>query len=366
MKAAFAVIAVLCLLLCGCQAFMEGEYQWQASHPVDRVPEADEKVSADTYPKLLQALKDLVHAGSAQGTVFVDRYDAKVLQADVQKAIRQLQKEDPIAAYAVQEIKCDAGTAGSRAALAVSITYIHDQTEIRRIRRVADNEKAWAEIQKTLVVGDASLVLFVDAYDPENADFEQMTGNFFLQMPQSLMELPQMVVSVYPEDGASRVVELKFIYQTGRDSLKSMQDFVARVFSSADLYVSQDAPEGEKLSQLYSFLMNRFDYKMGTSITPTYHLLCYGIGDSRAFASVYAAMCRQAGLDARVVTGTRDGEPWHWNIVQNDGVYYHVDLLRSSSLEDFQLWTDEQMEGYVWDFSLYPACGATENEEILE
>ncbi len=366
MKALTALIIAFCLLLCGCQAFTQGEYQWEASHPIDNVSGTDEDVSAGTYEELLQALQELVHGGDTQGTVFVDGYDPKSLPEDVRRAAAQLQEADPIAAYAVQEITWDLGTTGSRAALAVNVSYVHDKTEIRRIRHVADNGAAWEEVQKALVASEASLVLYVADYDPETGDFEQLTGNFFLQMPQSLMELPQVVVSVYPEAGESRVVELKFVYQTARDSLKSMQDFVARVFSSAELYVSQDAPEGEKLAQLYSFLMNRFDYKIGTSITPTYHLLCYGVGDSRAFASVYAAMCRQAGLDARVVSGTRDGESRYWNIVANEGVYYHVDLLQCSTLEEFTLKTDAEMEGYVWDFSLYPACGPVENEEILE
>ena len=69
------------------------------------------------------------------------------------------------------------------------------------------------------------------------------------------------------------------------------------VFESAVLYVSGDGAEKQKFSQLYAFLMERFDYKVETSITPAYSLLRHGVGDSRAFATVYAAMCRLAGLE---------------------------------------------------------------------
>ena len=102
--------------------------------------------------------------------------------------------------------------------------------------------------------------------------------------------------------------------------------------------------------------MERFDYKQETSITPAYSLLRHGTGDSRAFAQIYAAMCRDSGLTCMSVTGTREGEPWTWNIILDGEAYYHVDLLRCSEIGKYQEWTDEEMEGYVWDYSAYPAC----------
>ena len=102
--------------------------------------------------------------------------------------------------------------------------------------------------------------------------------------------------------------------------------------------------------------MERFDYKVETSITPSYSLLRHGVGDSRAFATVYAAMCRAANLECIVVTGTRSGEPWSWNMICEDGYYWHVDLLNSNEKGKFEKKLDADMEGYVWDYSAYPLC----------
>ena len=128
------------------------------------------------------------------------------------------------------------------------------------------------------------------------------------------------------------------------------------VFEAAELYVSGDGAERQKYSQLYGFLMERFDYTVETSITPAYSLLHHGVGDSRAFATVYAAMCRRAGMECLMVTGTRSGEPWVWNIIQVGGIYRHVDLLQCSVQGRFQEKTDAEMSGYVWDYSAYPEC----------
>ena len=81
------------------------------------------------------------------------------------------------------------------------------------------------------------------------------------------------------------------------------------------------------------------------------------MGDSKAFADVYGAMCRQVGLECITVSGTRMGEAWHWNMVKVDGAYYHLDLLGSHRGGAFRLLTDDQMSGYVWDYSALPTGG---------
>ena len=67
-------------------------------------------------------------------------------------------------------------------------------------------------------------------------------------------------------------------------------------------------------------------------------------------------MCRQSGLECQVVVGTRAGEPWFWNMVLDDGYYYHVDLLDCWQKGSYQELTDNLMANYVWDYSAYPVC----------
>ncbi len=358
------IVLALCLLLSGCSEFVDGNYSWEESHPIEAAPIVGGEISAATYSQLYNALVRLVEVGSAQGTIFVGDYAASQLEADVAKAVANVQNDDPIASYAVEAIRCDLGTSGARRVLAVQISYIHDWTEIRKIKRVSNTEQAREVIDSALVACDTGVVMHIASY--KDVDFEQMVEDFTQLNPQQVMELPQVNVNIYPEQGRSRVVEIKFSYQTSRETLKSMQNEVQRFFSSASWYVSSDGTDQQNLSLLYGFLMNRFDYKLETSITPSYHLVRNGGGDSRAFATVYSALCRQAGLECMMVAGTRAGEPWYWNIVLDDGIYYHVDLLASKELDDFYQWADRDMEGYVWDISAYPACGPEEEPPAEE
>jgi len=197
----------------------------------------------------------------------------------------------------------------------------------------------------------AELVLYINDFSA--TDFNQWLDDYVTLHPDTVMEKPSIAISYYPETGIDQILEFKFIYQNSRDSLKNYQRRVISIFEAAELYVSGDGSELQKYSQLYAFLMERYDYQIQTSLTPAYSLLIHGVGDVKAFATVYAAMCRKAGLDCTTVSGTRDGEAWFWNLISVDDAYYHVDLLRCSENGSFSPKADDQMQGYVWDYSAY-------------
>lgn len=350
-KAALALALCGCLALSGCAGLFDGHYESVKPHEQQSADMGSGMIVAVDYEQLCGALTDLVEAGTEEGVISVSDYRQEQIEADMLRAVREVRQENAVAAYAVKEISFDLGTRGG-AAMAVTIEYLHDRSEIQEISQVENMEEALSAIAGSLNRCDAGLVLRVREY--EDTDLVQVVESYALEHPELVMELPQVSVNIYPEAGVDRVVEVKYSYQTSRDSLKNMRNQVQPFFDAAALYVSGDAEEGEKYSQLFSFLMERYEYQHSTSITPTYSLLRHGVGDSKAFATVYAAMCRLAELECMVVSGTYNGESRYWNIICEDGVYYHVDLLR----DEFKKRTDRQMGSYVWDYSAYPACGA--------
>lgn len=355
-KKLIILLLLLCLLLSGCESLFDGHYSSVKPHEQQPNSNASQKVSASNYDQLYLALTRSIQSGREEVVINVDDYDQAVVEADMKKAIADAMQHNAIAAYAVEKVSFELGKSLGRSALDVDIEYTHKRAEILKIKNVRDVAGAVSVISGALNQCQADIVLQISRY--EQTDFVQVVESYALENPQYVMEVPQVTVNVYPETGATRVVELRFTYQTSRDSLRNMQERVQPVFESAALYVSGDAPDAEKYAQIYSFLMERYDYKLETSMTPAYSLLRHGVGDSRAFAMVYAAMCRQAGLKCLVVSGTKAGESHYWNIVCDDGVCYHVDLLGGK----FQKRTDEQMAGFVWDYSAYPACGSVPEE----
>ena len=347
-------ILVLLLLLSGCSGLYDGSYHAKTPFTELVNSQTQTMTSASNYAELRDALADLVEAGVENGTISVQKMEAEDVEKNMVQAVRAVMATNPIAAYAVEEILYEQGTRGGEEAVAVTIRYSRNSSEIRKIRTCPDVQSVWQAVKTAVDNCEHSLVLRLTSY--VQTDYHQRIRDYADDNPQKVMEIPQVTVTTYPDTGTDRVVVIQFAYQTGSDQLKSMQAYVQPVFSAARLYVQGDGEAEVKYAQLYAFLMERYDYTFQTSITPTYSLLRYGVGDSRAFAQVYAAMCRDAGLSCQVVTGTYQGEARFWNMIQLDGVYYHVDLLRCNAEGGFAVFTDGDMHAYVWDYSAYPQC----------
>ena len=353
---------VLSLLLTGC-GWVNRSYVSVEPHREQRQTAQADVIMAANYLELLDALGDMIASGTEVATIKIPEYPENTISYAMERAVIHARENDPIGSYAVADIHYELGSSGGIPAVSVSISYHHSRSEIQRIRKTSNIQGAERIVAEALKNYEPGVVILVGEY--ENRDFVQFVQDYSEENPQTVMEIPQVRQNNYGT-GKDRVMELIFTYQTSRDALRRMQSQVQPVFDSAPLYVSGEGEDYQKFSQLYAFLMERFDYKFETSITPAYSLLRHGVGDCRAFSTVYAAMCRSAGLECITVTGTRSGEPWTWNIILDDGCYYHVDLLRSNLAGQFRELTDSEMRTYVWDYSEYPACVGEGTEAVAE
>ena len=308
MKRFAALMLCVMLLLSGCAALGDGFFVSVTPHRQQGAQIWEESVTVDNYPQLCYVLKQMVASGTESAIISVARYDQDAISDGLLQATQEVKTTDPIAAYAVEDITYELGTNNGQPAAAIQIRYTHTKTEIRKIRSVQNMDAAKSAIGQALEQCVTGVVLYVESYS--DGDFAQMAEDYADENPQIVMETPQTTVNIYPESGKSRVVELRFTYQTSRDILRSMQTQVSSVFDSAAIYVGGYSDEQEKYRQLYAFLMEFLvegDYQLETSITPSYSLLRHGVGDAKAFATVYAAMCREAELECKVVSGTKDG-----------------------------------------------------------
>ena len=347
------IILLACLLLCGCTGWADGAYYSIERHQEPQKKPEQTIPSISYYSEMVAVVSDMVEQGLENMLISLEKYAPNQRENDTIRAIRYVTQVHPIGAYAVEGMDYEIGSTGGVTALSLTVHYKRNPEEIRAIKRVEDMNQVKELVGKALADCEASLVLKVDWF--QNKDFSQMVEDYALENPSLAMEIPVVTVTCYPDTGLSRVVDLRFTYQNSRDDLKTMQKYVRPIFDSAALYVSNEEESAAlKYWRLQSFLMERNNYRIETSITPTYSLLRHGVGDSRSFAVVYSAMCRRAGLECLVVSGTCQGEARFWNIVCDNGKYYHLDLLSGG----YGLRTDDQMQGYVWDYSAYPACEA--------
>lgn len=351
MKGRLIIPAIIfSLLLSGC-SWMDGSYLSITPHREQNTSIQLRERTATNYLELRNAMEEMVDSGVENAVIDVAGYREDLVDEGIANAVVYATQRYPLGAYAVDDITYEVGTSSGRPAISVNITYIHGRSEIRTIKNATDTKELKQLVTDALEDCSSNVVAWVKTY--QATDLEQTVEDYMKENPDIVMEMPQISVGVYPDAGSSRIVEVKFTYETSRESLRQMQQQVRRTFSSAQLYINSDATPAQKYAQLYTFLMERYDYQLQTSITPAYSLLVHGVGDSEVFASVYAAMCRKADLDCHLVSGTKDGKSWYWNIIHEDGVSYHIDLLRCNEEGAFRRLPDAEMEGYVWDYSAY-------------
>ena len=346
-----ALALVLALMLSGC-SWMDGSYVSVTPHQVG-IGQTDRGNASPVrnYTELRGALVGLIDSGAVEGLFSLAEYPRTDVIRDMDRAVEYAMGAYPVGAYAVESIDYDFGTGLGASALSVDIKYRRSREQIGLIRTVRWISGARKEVESALDECLDTLVLQVTGY--QEADYNAIIRDYALRNPDKVLEIPGVTVRVYPDRGDIRVVELSFHYRTERETLRKMRDQVQPVFSSAVLYVTGQASDRTKFSQLHTFLTERFDYKIETTVTPAYSLLCQGVGDSQAFAQVYAVMCSRIGLEAQIVSGTKEGASHWWNLVKIDDGWYHVDLLGSKRFETL---TDDLMSGYEWDRGSYPAA----------
>lgn len=353
MKRFGAILLIACMLLSGCSTWLDGSYYSIKPHEEKQEDSDSDIVAVSSYSALCRALTGMVHNGTTNGVISVKNYNQLVVARDMLYAIEHVKTSDPIGAYAVEEMEFELGTNAGQPAIGVDISYYHDRTELQKIHHLADMDQAVQTIGKALDSCDSGIVLYVETF--RELDCVQWVEDYSNLHGDRVMEMPQVAVNVYPETGVSRVLELKFTYQNSRESLRSMQEQVEGILNEVVTDAKTKDTEREKYTAVLAALPGELT-STDTSITPAYSLLLHGVGDSKALASVYSAVCNRLELNCITVTGTYQGQPRSWNILQIDGAYFHVDLLRSLGEGEIRTMTDSQMTGYVWDYSAYPVC----------
>lgn len=352
MKKILLLMVVTAFLLGGCSTGLDGEYHSVKPHASGDTKISEDVVTVSGFEQLRDALVEMVTSGRQKSTFYIADFSLDQVDQYMSTATMYVRQNTAIGAYAVEEIQYESGTSSGAAAIAVEVTYLHGRQELVRIKNAANMDAVKHIISTSLRNCDTSVVIKVEEY--ENLDVEAFVQEYVNENPHLCMELPQVTATTYPDHGRERVLEIFFTYQNSRDTLRAMQEMVSPIFSAAKLYVQSSDGESQKYEQLYAFLMERFDYKIETSITPVYSLLRYGVGDSKAIAMVYSIMCQNADLPCQVVSGTKNGEAYYWNLIRFEDMDCHVDLLACSEAGEFTVMQPDEMPGYVWDYSVYP------------
>ena len=202
--------------LTGCSIFSETYVSQQPHLGTNHTGQSGQQI-ASSYPEILYALSTLISQGETSGVIILSELSEQVALSYMKAAVKNLLQQDPVAAYAVDNIDYDMGTNAGRIAVAVKMNYSRSRADIAAIKAVKDMSEAEDLIGQSLEQAVGSVTFCVDDY--QRVDFTALVQSYSDQNPAMVMETPQVMSAVYPHTGQRRLVELTFTYQNSREDL---------------------------------------------------------------------------------------------------------------------------------------------------
>lgn len=362
--------ALLCALLCGvgtgCGGIFNRSYSSVTPHQEQAASDEDAAVlRAENYADLVSCVQHFVSMGQATGTVHVYKYSGDI-EADLEAAAAEVLTEDPLGAYALKNIEYRYSRIVSYYECSFDFTYRRTREDMASIVSAYGTAAIRNLLQQTMANFNYTLTIRTSSYYVDQSSLHALAREAYYSSPATALGYPGIAISVYPETGNTRIVEINFTY----DYLnrETMLQWSQEVTAAAAQMAGQDTAADRNVAwQLCSRLADNTDFNPEGS-SSVYSALCQGQADSEGIALAYLLLCRQANIPCQLVQGTLDGVPHWWNLITLEDVSWQLDVTSGDGAEGF-LHTDGEMEasGYNWSREDYPVCaGVTDGGEASE
>lgn len=345
----------LSILLSGCAALLERDYSSVAPHNAAPATEGNPStLRADSYQELVNALIYFVTGGIEEGTVrlYTNTENVETYLAD---ACLEVVQEDPLGAYCVEFIKYTVDPVVTYSEADLHITYRRTREQVASIVQATGVTAIRSELESALSSFASERVLRISYFEEDEAFIQDLAHQAYFDVPACALGMPDVSVSIYPNSGRQRIVEILLHYPLERDQLEERRGDVAWELQllTRDLKDGGRAPTA--LDAAVALLKEgRYDPEGGN--TP-YDFFDTGIANSEGLSLAFSALCQELDLPCRIAQGTFNREPHCWTVVQTETGWRHLDLSTIDGEED-PLCTDQALLelGYLWEEGSLPLC----------
>lgn len=343
------LIPALCgtLLLSGCSSLLDRPYVMVEPHVERPAVSGDSStIQVDTYSELVNAVLFFVSQGVTEGTVQLTDYRGDV-EEDLNRACVEVAKDDPLGAYAVDFIKNSYTRVLTTYEATISITYRRTKEQMQSLVNVTSTSAIRKEVAEALAQFRPELVLRVGYFTGDGNGVAQLVRGAYYDAPVSAMGMPECTVTLYPDTGTQRIVEILLTYPDEPEIMaEKSEQLQQKVDALLPPLQSQTSGSAERLSQLFSLLPRTVRYNPDGGATAWDAILGDG-ANSEGLALAFQLLASEIGVDSALVEGTLNGQPHFWNRLSDGGVHY-VDLTRDRT---GTTWSAEDLLalGYQWD-----------------
>lgn len=337
----------LIVTLTGCSDLLERSYTSSAAH-VDRPTTAEDPsiLRVENYRELVTAVLYLVSEGTEQGTIQLHDYAGSV-ESDLPAACVEVTTQDPLGAYCVDYIKHEYTRVLSDYEATLDIHYRRTQEQARSMVRVTGTGAIRTELREALSQFADQVVLRVAYFSGDEDFIAELIRQTYYETPAVALGYPEAEISLYPDSGRERVVEILLTYPESIEELRhrseALADALRTVTEEEELPVSAavlERPE-EKTRRTLARLWSRAAYAPDGGAT-AYDALVVGTANDEGMALGYVLL----DPSCRVAEGTLEEEPRFWIDLDLTGEALYLDPSEGTGL----LYTAEELfdRGYRW------------------
>lgn len=202
-------------------------------------------------------------------------------------------------------------------AVTASANETHTVSPYRDLIR--NYEEAFAVLYQAMADGEKTADL--SEYKINTKDIVQLYSDVILASPE-LFYADNTLSYFYDSRDIVTGVEFRYTMESAK-----REEAVRMYEREVDYIVSLVEPglsDAEKALFVHDYLIASYSYDTDIAIFDALTLLRDRRGVCQAYSLVYMAVLRELGMDAAMVTSDEMGHAW--NLVEVDGVWYHVDL----------------------------------------
>lgn len=307
-------------------------------------------LKAGTYSELVSDVLYLVSQCRDSGTVQLVDYEGDV-EADLNRACLEVANDDPLGAYAVDFIKYDYTRILTAYEVGITISYRRTLEQIRSLVNVTGTSAIRQEVRDALTELRPELVLRVGYFTEDEETIAALVRQTYYE-DSSALGMPELAISLYPDSGTQRVVEIVLTYPYGPETLHQMDVELSAAIWKALLPLHMEPAEPAELVQALLDLprntirRNGAPNEDGSPRSTAWDALVGEGADSEGVALAFRLLCAELELNCQVTSGTLDEAPRFWNTLVLDGETVQIDM----SSQDPQLMSSEDFAGLGYDW----------------
>jgi hypothetical protein len=364
----FLVAMAIFLSLTGCANMLEEEYLSIEEHSYTS-PENDVTVNVvevSNYKELLDSIINMIAEYSEEETVRFTNYSGDI-ENDVADVCVEIMNNTPIGAYSTYYVGYTINKFVSYYEAEISIIYKKTEEQVVSVIKAEDDDDVKNELEQALRYNMDYIALDTKSENITKEIIVDFIKDTYYENPEYAIIMPEITVSVYPEDGDEHIVEAEMEYPYIDSLMSAMQ---SRLDSKIQVYKDELAQENDymKLEKLCSMIyenvvcdntnMTEENYAATDAMNTAYSALVSAKASSEGIAMAVKMICDSMNIECYVVIGKLDDNVHAWNIVDYNGNYYHLDASRYGN--GIFLVNDEEIKSnYWWDTSAFPKCVAT-------